>query len=158
MLTSRQGTASRTSENIVLQKALSRILGFALLLYGCAALAFTLPPAPTEEQASPSNTITDATTLETQVQPIAGTIRAQLLGLRRPQAPAKSARLSTRICTMKNNELRRVSASPLPKRRSRGSSRASTAPPTRTKPIAAQIAGGGFRRMRTASQSGINTA
>lgn len=77
----------------MLQKALSRILGFALLLYGCAAVAFTLPPAPTEEQGSPSNTITDATTLETQVQPIAGTIRAQLLGLRRPQAPAKSARL-----------------------------------------------------------------
>ena len=72
----------------MLQKILNRILGCALLLYGSAAPAFTLitlPPA-TQEQGSSSNTITDATTLETQVQPIAGTIRAQLLSHLRPRA------------------------------------------------------------------------
>lgn len=79
----------------MLQKALRRILGLALLLYGGGALAFTLFPPPTEEQGTPSNTVTSATTLETQVQPIAGTIRAQLLGLRRPQTSPKSARLGT---------------------------------------------------------------
>jgi hypothetical protein len=61
-----------------------------LLLYGSTALAFTLIAIP-QEQVSPSNTITDSTTLETQVQPIAGSIRAQLLSLRRPKAPAKVA-------------------------------------------------------------------
>jgi len=81
---------SRNSENTVLQKTLRRILGFALLLYGSTALAFTLITIP-QEQVSPSNTITDSTTLETQVQPIAGTIRAQLLSLRRPKAAAKVA-------------------------------------------------------------------
>ena len=74
----------------MLQKTLRRILGFALLLYGSTALAFTLITIP-QEQVSPSNTITDSTTLETQVQPIAGTIRAQLLSLRRPKAAAKVA-------------------------------------------------------------------
>ena len=72
----------------MLQKTLSRILACALLLYGSTALAFTLITIP-QEQVSPSNTITDSTTLETQVQPIAGTIRAQLLSHRRPKAPAK---------------------------------------------------------------------
>ena len=74
----------------MLQKTPRRILGFALLLYGSTALAFTLITIP-QEQVSPSNTITDSTTLETQVQPIAGTIRAQLLSLRRPKAAAKVA-------------------------------------------------------------------
>jgi len=79
---------SKTLENTVLQKTLSRILAIALLLYGSTALAFTLITIP-QEQVSPSNTITDSTTLETQVQPIAGTIRAQLLSHRRPKAAAK---------------------------------------------------------------------
>jgi hypothetical protein len=79
-------------ENTVLQKTLSRILGCALLLYGSTALAFTLITLP-QEQLSPGNTITDTTTLEAQVQPIAGTIRAQLLGHLRPRASAKTAQL-----------------------------------------------------------------
>jgi hypothetical protein len=86
----------KTSENTVLQKTLSRILGCALLLYGSTALAFTLiPPPPSQEQLTPSNTITDATTLETQVQPIAGTIRAQLLGHLRPKASARTAQVGS---------------------------------------------------------------
>jgi hypothetical protein len=66
----------------VLQKTLGRILGCALLLYGSSAMSFTLIEP---EKISPSNTITNATTLETQVQPIAGTIRTQLLSVRRPK-------------------------------------------------------------------------
>jgi hypothetical protein len=77
-------------ENIVVQKTLSRILGCALLLYGSTALAFTLI-LPPQEQLSPSNTITDATTLEPQVQTIASTIRTQLYGMLRPKGSTKSA-------------------------------------------------------------------
>ncbi len=73
----------------MLQKTLSRILGCALLLYGSTALAFTLITLPPQEQLTPSNTITSATTLETQVQPIAGTIRTQLLSVRRPKGAQK---------------------------------------------------------------------
>jgi hypothetical protein len=78
-------------ENTVLQKTFARILGCALFLYGSTALAFTLietGPIQTE-QLAPSNTITDATTLETQIQPITGAIRAQLLSLRRLQSARK---------------------------------------------------------------------
>jgi len=67
----------------VLQKTLSRILGFALLAYGSNALAFTLIGV-TEQELNPSNTVTDTFTLTTQVQPIAGVIRSQIFGLRRP--------------------------------------------------------------------------
>ncbi len=70
-----------TRENTVLQKTLGRILGCALLSYGGAALAFTLIP---QELVTPSTTITNVFTLQAQVQPIAGTIRAQIFGLRRP--------------------------------------------------------------------------
>ncbi len=63
----------------MLQKTLRRILGCALLSYGSTALAFTLI-TPQE----PSNTVTDTFTLQAQVQPIAGTIRSQIFGLRRP--------------------------------------------------------------------------
>jgi len=69
----------------VLQKTLSRILGCALLSYGSAALAFTL----IQEQLTPSATLTGSFTLEAQVQPIAGTIRAQIFGLRRPGSSKK---------------------------------------------------------------------
>jgi hypothetical protein len=72
----------------VLQKTLSRILGCALLSYGSTALAFTLI-LPPQEQVSPSNTITDSSTLDPQVQAIAGAIRTQLLSLRRPKSSEK---------------------------------------------------------------------
>ena len=65
----------------MVKKTLSRILGCALLSYGGAALAFTLIP---QELVTPSTTITNVFTLQAQVQPIAGTIRAQIFGLRRP--------------------------------------------------------------------------
>jgi len=65
----------------VLQKILGRILGCALLLYGSSAFPFTIITLP--EQNAPSESITTATTLETQVQPIASTIRAQLFSIQR---------------------------------------------------------------------------
>lgn len=51
------------------------------MLYAGAALPFTL--ILPEEQFTPSSSITDSTTIERQAQPIAGAIRAQLLGQRR---------------------------------------------------------------------------
>ncbi|HET7765884.1 MAG TPA: autotransporter outer membrane beta-barrel domain-containing protein [Burkholderiales bacterium] len=63
----------------MLHKTLRRILGCALLSYGGAAFAFTLITVQ-----PPSNTVTDTFTLQAQVQPIAGTIRSQIFGLRRP--------------------------------------------------------------------------
>jgi hypothetical protein len=69
----------------VLQKTLGRILGCALLSYGGTAVAFTL----IQEQLIPSTTLTDSFTLQAQVQPIAGTIRAQIFGLRRPGSSKK---------------------------------------------------------------------
>ena len=63
----------------MLQKTFRRILGCALLSYGGAAFAFTLITVQ-----PPSNTVTDTFTLQAQVQPIAGTIRSQIFGLRRP--------------------------------------------------------------------------
>lgn len=66
----------------MLQQALRRILGCALLLYAGTALPFTLIQ-PSDEQVSPSNTITDSTTVERQAAPIAAAIRAQLLSHRR---------------------------------------------------------------------------
>src|SRR5215831_3035346 len=56
-----------------------------MLAYGSAALAFTLITIQ-----PPSNTVTDSFTLNTQVQPIAGTIRSQILGLRRPGGSQKT--------------------------------------------------------------------
>ena len=72
----------------MLQKTLGRILGCALLLYGGTALAFTLITIP-QEQLTPSTTITNSFTLDAQVQPIAGTIRSQIFGLRRPGSSKK---------------------------------------------------------------------
>jgi len=68
-------------ENTVLQKTLRRILGCALLSYGSTALAFTLLVPP--EELTPSTSVTNSFTLDAQVQPIAGTIRSQIFGLRR---------------------------------------------------------------------------
>jgi hypothetical protein len=75
----------------LLQKILSRILGCALLAYGSAASAFTLITLP--EQFRPSTAITDSFTLDAQVQPIAGTIRGQMFGLRRPGSSQKATQL-----------------------------------------------------------------
>jgi hypothetical protein len=53
-------------------------------------LAFSLViPLPTEEGNSPGNTVTDSLTLQTQVQPIAATVRAQIFGHLRPRASQK---------------------------------------------------------------------
>ena len=80
----------------MLQKTLRRILGCALLSYGGTALAFTLippPPGTPQEQVTPSSTVTDSYTLQTQVQPIAGTIRGQIFGFRRPTGSRKVTQL-----------------------------------------------------------------
>jgi hypothetical protein len=74
----------------LLQKTLRRILGCALLSYGSTALAFTLITLPEQ---TPSSTFTDSFTLQTQVQPIAGTIRGQIFGLRRPGGSQKATQL-----------------------------------------------------------------
>jgi Autotransporter beta-domain len=72
----------------VLHKTLCRMLGCVLLSYGGTALAFTLIELP---ESSPSSTITDSsTTLQTQVQPIAATIRSQILGHLRPRGSKKA--------------------------------------------------------------------
>jgi len=76
----------------VLQKTLSRILGCVLLLYGSTALAFTLINI-SQEQFEPSTNITNSFTLDAQVQPIAGTIRSQIFGLRRPGSSQKTTQL-----------------------------------------------------------------
>jgi hypothetical protein len=76
------------SEDTVIQKTLGRILGCALLLYGSNALAFTLLP-----QLTPSTSVTDSFTLENQVQPIAGTIRGQILGHLRPRKSRRETQL-----------------------------------------------------------------
>ena len=75
----------------MLHKTLSRILGCALLLYGSTALAFTLITLP--EELKPSTDITNSFTLQSQVQPIAGTIRAQLFGHRRAKGSVRTAQL-----------------------------------------------------------------
>jgi hypothetical protein len=72
----------------VLQKTLGRILGCALLSCGSTALAFTLV---VPETLSPGNTVTDSLTLQTQVQPVAATIRTQILGHLRPRGSQKKA-------------------------------------------------------------------
>jgi hypothetical protein len=77
--------------SVVLQRTLGRIFGCALFFYGSAALAFTLI---LPEQFTPSNIITDPTTLEPQVQAIAGTIRTQLFSQLRPRGSAKVAQAS----------------------------------------------------------------
>ena len=66
----------------MLQKTLARILGSALLAYSGIASAFTLIELQ-EEKLTPSSSITEATTLEAQVQPVVSTIRMQMLSQRR---------------------------------------------------------------------------
>jgi len=74
----------------VLQKTLGRILGCALLSYGSTALAFTLVLPP---ELTPSTTFTNSFTLDAQVQPIAGTIRSQIFGLRRAGSSQKTTQI-----------------------------------------------------------------
>lgn len=77
----------------MLDKTVCRILGCALLSLSCGstALAFTLIELP---ESSPSSTITDtSTTLQTQVQPIAATIRSQILGHLRPRGSKKATQV-----------------------------------------------------------------
>jgi hypothetical protein len=76
----------------LLQKTFGRILGCALLSYGSTALAFTLIGIPSE-LLTPSTTITNSFTLQTQVQPIAGTIRGQIFGQLRPRSSPKATQL-----------------------------------------------------------------
>lgn len=61
-----------------------------MLWYAGAALSFTLIQPP-DETISPSNTITEATTVERQAAPIAGAIRAQLLSHRRLKGSRQAA-------------------------------------------------------------------
>jgi Autotransporter beta-domain len=74
----------------VFQKTLGWFLGCALLSYGGTALAFTLVEP---EQNSPSSSTTDSLTLQTQVQPIAATIRSQIVGHLRPRGSKKATQV-----------------------------------------------------------------
>ncbi len=89
----------------MLHKTLSRILGFALLLYGSTALAFTLITLP-PEASSPSESVTSSTTLQTQVTPIAGAIRTQIFSLRRPRGADRTAALGIVLAANSHTGLR----------------------------------------------------
>jgi hypothetical protein len=78
----RKGRRQQVGESTVHQKILGGILGCALWLNGGSALSFTLIELPGQSTA-PSETITSATTLEAQVQPIVATIRSQLFNIQR---------------------------------------------------------------------------
>lgn len=71
-----------------LQNCLVPIFGFLLLQFSSSAFAFTLIVAP---ELTPSNAITDSTTLNTQIQPVANVIKAHLNGTRRMQKTGKIA-------------------------------------------------------------------
>ena len=74
----------------MLRKTLQTIFAIALLQLGNSALAFTLITIP-PEQVSPSNAITDSTTLDTQVQSIALAIRTHLFSARHARNSNKTA-------------------------------------------------------------------
>lgn len=71
-----------------LQNSLKTLLGLLLLQLSSSALAFTLVTLP---ELTPSNAITDSTTLNTQIQPVANVIRAHLNGTRRTQKTGRIA-------------------------------------------------------------------
>ena len=73
----------------MLRNTLGRIVGCMLLMWGSNAVAFTL--IVPEEQIKPSSSVTTATTLEPQVQTIAGSIRTQLRTHLRPKGAQRSA-------------------------------------------------------------------
>ena len=75
----------------MLQKLFSKALGCALLLSCSSAPAFTLVELP--EQNSPSSSVTEGFTLQSQTQPIASTIRSQILSNIRPRGSQKSTQL-----------------------------------------------------------------
>lgn len=75
----------------MLQHGLKTILGILLLQASSTALAFTIIISPVEEELIPSNTITDSMTLNTQIQPIAGAIKAHLRSTRRISKSEKKA-------------------------------------------------------------------
>lgn len=75
-----------TKKKTALQNSLVALAGILLLQLSCSALAFTLPP-----ELNPSNTITDSTTLNTQIQPVANVIKAHLNSHRRTQKTGKIA-------------------------------------------------------------------
>lgn len=74
----------------MLQHSLKTILGILLLQVSSTALAFTLIEIP-QEEITPSNTITDSMTLNTQIRPIAGAIKAHLRSTRRISKSEKKA-------------------------------------------------------------------
>ena len=74
----------------MLQKTFRAIIGCALLSYGSTALAFTLIELP---ENSPSSSTTDSLSLQAQVQPIASTIRSQILTNLRPRGSQKATQL-----------------------------------------------------------------
>lgn len=72
-----------------LQRSLKTFIGLLLLHLSSSAFAFTLivlPPAM-----KPSNTITDSTTVNTQIQPVANIIKAHLHNIRRAPKTRKFA-------------------------------------------------------------------
>lgn len=72
-----------------LQNSLKTVFGILLLQLSSNALAFTLLP---QEQLTPSSTVTSSsTTLTTQVQPVAGAIKAHLFRARRTQHTGRIA-------------------------------------------------------------------
>lgn len=74
----------------MLRNALKTILICVLLQFGNSALAFTLITIP-QEQVSPSNTVTDSTTINTEVQSITRAIRANIFSGRHKDNSGKTA-------------------------------------------------------------------
>lgn len=70
----------------MLQHSFKTILGILLLQFSSSVVAFTLIQLPVA-----SDTITNSTTLTTQIQPIAGAIKARLFSARRTNKPEKMA-------------------------------------------------------------------
>ena len=79
----------------MLQHSLKTILGILLLQASSTALAFTLIELPDltllPEEIAPSTTITDSMTLTSQIQPVAGAIKARLFSARRANKSKKMA-------------------------------------------------------------------
>jgi len=73
----------------MLRKALKTILAIVLLQLGNSALAFTL--IVPQEQISPSNTVTDSTTFNTEIQSITRAIKANTFAFRHKDDSGKTA-------------------------------------------------------------------
>ena len=94
------------------QRIAGCILGCALLSCGSTALAFTLVQLP--EQNTPSSSVTNSFTLQTQVQPIAATIRSQILTNLRPRGAQKSSQLGHMFAANAGGDLLAAAASDAP--------------------------------------------